>query len=192
MPDPESSADRIVASLHNVDEKVNALREQRINDPDDLCDKMFKMAAPTLAGLVFGKLFELAWRKSVGRKAVLPDGTTDKRKELALNLVFGVASAGLGALVSQLSDRGSQPLPSIAPNPLKPWNPLDLPISANFARSANNPTPTSIFRSVRFRSAIEAAVGTARNCTKLRLEGMRLRAKMLAQLRGWDINSQHE
>ena len=97
MPDPESSADRIVASLHNVDEKVNALREQRIN-------------APTLAGLVFGKLFELAWRKSVGRKAVLPDGTTDKRKELALNLVFGVASAGLGALVSQLSDRGSQAL----------------------------------------------------------------------------------
>ena len=106
MPDPESSADRIVASLHNVDEKVNALREQRINDPDDLCDKMFKVAAPTLAGLVFGKLFELAWRKSVGRKAVLPDGTTDKRKELALNLVFGVASA----LVSQLSDRGSQAL----------------------------------------------------------------------------------
>ena len=105
MPDPESSADRIVASLHNVDEKVNALREQRINDPDDLCDKMFKVA-----GLVFGKLFELAWRKSVGRKAVLPDGTTDKRKELALNLVFGVASAGLGALVSQLSDRGSQAL----------------------------------------------------------------------------------
>lgn len=110
MPDPESSADRIVASLHNVDEKVNALREQRINDLDDLCDKMFKVAAPTLAGLVFGKLFELAWRKSVGRKAVLPDGTTDKRKELALNLVFGVASAGLGALVSQLSDRGSQAL----------------------------------------------------------------------------------
>ena len=74
MPDPESSADRIVASLHNVDEKVNALREQRINDPDDLCDKMFKVAAPTLVGLVFGKLF------------------------------------GLGALVSQLSDRGSQAL----------------------------------------------------------------------------------
>ena len=71
---------------------------------------LFKVAAPTLAGLVFGKLFELAWRKSVGRKAVLPDGTTDKRKELALNLVFGVASAGLGALVSQLSDRGSQAL----------------------------------------------------------------------------------
>ena len=110
MPDLESSADRIVASLHNVDEKVNALREQRINDPDDLCDKMFKAAAPALTGLVFGKLFELAWRKSVGRKAVLPDGTTDKRKELALSLVFGVASAGFGALVSQLSSRGSQAL----------------------------------------------------------------------------------
>lgn len=110
MPDLESSADRIVASLHNVDEKVNALREQRINDPDDLCDKMFKAVAPALAGLVFGKLFELVWRKSVSRKAVLPDGTTDKRKELALSLVFGVASAGFGALVSQLSSRGSQAL----------------------------------------------------------------------------------
>ena len=119
-------------------------------------------------------------------------------QELALNLVFGVASAGLGALgIATIRPRiagagRSPPLPSIAPNPLKPWNPLDLPISANFARSANNPAPTSIFRSVRFRSAIEAAVGTARNCTKLRLEGMRLRAKILAQLRGWDINSQHE
>ena len=110
MPDLESNADRIVASLHNVDEKVNTLREQRINDPDDLCDKIFKAAAPALAGLVFGKLFELAWHKSVGHKAVLPDGTTDKRKELALNLVFGVVSAGFSALVSQLFDHGSQAL----------------------------------------------------------------------------------
>ena len=131
MPDPESSADRIVASLHNVDEKVNALREQRINDPDDLCDKMFKVAAPTLAGLVFGKLFELAWRKSVGRKAVLPDGTTDKRKELALNLVFGVASAGLGALVSQLSDRGSQSL--VAATPVNRAESAETVESARFA-----------------------------------------------------------
>ena len=131
MPDPESSADRIVASLHNVDEKVNALREQRINDPDDLCDKMFKVAAPTLAGLVFGKLFELAWRKSVGRKAVLPDGTTDKRKELALNLVFGVASAGLGALVSQLSDRGSQAL--VAATPVNRAESAETVESARFA-----------------------------------------------------------
>lgn len=101
--------------------------------------------------------------------------------------------AGIATIRPRIAGAGrSPPLPSIAPNPLKPWNPLDLPISANFARSANNPTPTSIFRSVRFISAIEAAVGTARNCTKLRLEGMRLRAKMLAQLRGWDINSQHE
>ena len=67
-------------------------------------------AAPALAGLVFGKLFELAWHKSVGHNAVLPDGTTDTRKELALNLVFGVVSAGFGALVSQLFDHGSQAL----------------------------------------------------------------------------------
>ncbi len=80
--------------------------------------------------------------------------------------------AGIATIRPRIAGAGrSPPLPSIAPNPLKPWNPLDLPISANFAKSANNPTPTSIFRSVRFKSAIEAAVGTARNCTELRLEG---------------------
>lgn len=35
-----SSADRAVDSLHRIDEKVNRLREDRLNDPDSLGDKL--------------------------------------------------------------------------------------------------------------------------------------------------------
>ena len=88
MPNMESSADRVVAALHTVDEKVNAMRDQRLNDPDSFGDKIFKSVVPPLAGLVLGKAFEMVWKKSVGRKAV--------------------RAAGFGALVSQLSGRGSK------------------------------------------------------------------------------------
>ena len=87
MPNMESSADRVVAALHTVDEKVNAMRDQRLNDPDSFGDKIFKSVVPTLAGLVLGKAFEMVWKKSI---------------------VFAVVSAGFGALVSQLSGRGSK------------------------------------------------------------------------------------
>lgn len=96
-PDLESTADRVVAALRNIDGKVNAKRDQRLNDPDSFGDKIFKFAMPTLVGLAFGKVFEMAWKQSVGRKATLPDG-----------IAFAVISAALGALVSQLSDRGSK------------------------------------------------------------------------------------
>ena len=110
MPDMQSGADRAVAALHSVDEKVNALREHRLNDPDSFGDKIFKTATPAVVGFVFGKLFELAWKRSVGRKSVRPDGSTNEATQIALSLVFAVVSAGLGALVSQLSDRGSKAL----------------------------------------------------------------------------------
>lgn len=106
----ESSADRVVAALHTVDEKVNAMRDQRLNDPDSFGDKIFKSVVPTLAGLVLGKAFEMVWKKSVGRKAVRADGTKNEAAEAALGIVFAVVSAGFGALVSQLSGRGSKRL----------------------------------------------------------------------------------
>ena len=91
-PDLESTADRVVAALHNIDGKVNAKRDQRLSDPDSFGDK----------------IFEMAWKQSVGRKATLPAGTTDARKDAILGIAFAVISAALGALVSQLSDRGSK------------------------------------------------------------------------------------
>lgn len=88
MPNMESSADRVVAALHTVDEKVNAMRDQRLNDPDSFGDKIFKSVVPTLAGLVLGKAFEMVWKKSVGRKAVRADGTKNEAAEAALGIVF--------------------------------------------------------------------------------------------------------
>ena len=96
MPNMESSADRVVAALHTVDEKVNAMRDQRLNDPDSFGDKIFKSVVPTLAGLVLGKAFEMVWKKSVGRKAVRADGTKNEAAEAALGIVFAVVSAGFG------------------------------------------------------------------------------------------------
>ena len=52
--------------------------------------------------------FEMVWKKSVGRKAVRADGTKNETAEAALGIVFAVVSAGFGALVSQLSGRGSK------------------------------------------------------------------------------------
>ena len=92
-PDLESTADRVVAALRNIDGKVNAKRDQRLNDPDSFGDKIFKFAMPTLVGLAFGKVFEMAWKQSVGRKATLPDGTTDARKDAILGIAFAVISA---------------------------------------------------------------------------------------------------
>ena len=69
MPNMESSADRVVAALHTVDEKVNAMRDQRLNDPDSFGDKIFKSVVPTLAGLVLGKAFEAIVDRRHARQA---------------------------------------------------------------------------------------------------------------------------
>ena len=63
-----SSADRAVDSLHRIDEKVNRLREDRLNDPDSLGDKLIKSAVPALAGLVAGKAFQMIWDKGTSKR----------------------------------------------------------------------------------------------------------------------------
>ena len=45
-----SDADRVVEGLHRIDQKVDDLRNQRLNDPDSLGDKLVKSAVPALAG----------------------------------------------------------------------------------------------------------------------------------------------
>ncbi|OZG65621.1 DUF4235 domain-containing protein [Bifidobacterium eulemuris] len=103
-----SSADRIVAQFHAIDDKVNAMRDQRLNDPDSLGDKLIKFALPTLAGLVAGKAFQLLWDRGPGRKGKTVDDAA--QQGLVMSLAFAAASAAFGAIVSQLSDRGSQAL----------------------------------------------------------------------------------
>ncbi|MFR8697350.1 MAG: DUF4235 domain-containing protein [Bifidobacterium bifidum] len=69
-----SSTDRIIEGFARINEKVDAMRNQRLNDPDSLGDKAVKFALPSIAGFVAGKLFTLVWNKFVARKRP-SDGT---------------------------------------------------------------------------------------------------------------------
>lgn len=106
----ESSADRIVAAFHRFDGKVDAMRNRRLNDPDSLGDKLLKMALPALAGLVAGKLFNGAWNRSAARRNMRRGAAADADQGLLMSLIFAGTSAAVGAVVSKLSDRGSQAL----------------------------------------------------------------------------------
>ena len=116
QPVPESSADRIVEALHGVDRAVDTMRERRINDPESFGDKIFKTVVPSLAGLAFGKLFEMAWNKGFSKahnpgkpvKHVVKH--SGMRRGATHGIGFAIASAAFGALVAQLSERGSQAL----------------------------------------------------------------------------------
>lgn len=103
-----SDADRVVEGLHRIDQKVDDLRNQRLNDPDSLGDKLVKSAVPALAGLVAGKLFQIAWDKGAARRNVIKGLAADAPQDLAMSLAFAAISAAFGAIVSQLSNQGSQ------------------------------------------------------------------------------------
>ena len=107
-----SSTDRIIEGFARINEKVDAMRNQRLNDPDSLGDKADKFALPFVAG----KLFTLVWNKFVARKrpsdgtGELGDGVVDQQESLFMSILFAALSAAVGAAVSQLSDRGSKAL----------------------------------------------------------------------------------
>ena len=61
-----------------------------------------------LAGLVAGKLFQIAWDKGAARRNVIKGLAADAPQGLAMSLAFAAISAAFGAIVSQLSNQGSQ------------------------------------------------------------------------------------
>lgn len=110
---PSSGADSTIDALHRIDDKVNALRDQRLNDPDSLLDKAFKWATPALTGAVAGKLFQLGWDRTIGRRPAGRNASGTSRgnagaQGLLMSLAFAAASAAFGAVVAQLSDHTSK------------------------------------------------------------------------------------
>ena len=105
-----AGADAAIAGLHRIDEKVNALRASREADPDSLLDKAFKATAPALVGMVAGKVFQTLWDKGTARRNLRKGLAADAPQGLVMSLAFAAASAAFGAVISQLSDRGSQAL----------------------------------------------------------------------------------
>ena len=112
-------ADRTVAQLHDLDEKVDAMKHHKSQDPETLGDKIIKLALPSLAGLVAGRVFQMLWdrfsptakAKRAG-KGDVDEGLVDDDVERGLwaSLVFTAMSAAFSAVISLLSDRGSNAL----------------------------------------------------------------------------------
>lgn len=113
---PGTTATTILNGLQAFNDKVTAMRTTRMEDPDSLGDKIIKLALPSIAGLVAGKLFESLWNAGVGRRAARADNATressqtEQRQGLLMSLAFAGLSAAFGAVISQLSDRGSKTL----------------------------------------------------------------------------------
>ncbi|BDR52239.1 hypothetical protein KIM372_01460 [Bombiscardovia nodaiensis] len=82
------------------------------NDPDSLGDKLLKFALPSLAGLLVGRVFKSFWDKSVRKQnGGIESGDQSQEQEgFIASVIFAGLSAALAAVVSQLSDRGSQAL----------------------------------------------------------------------------------
>ena len=123
-----SSTDRIIEGFARINEKVDAMRNQRLNDPDSLGDKAVKFALPSIAGFVAGKLFTLVWNKFVARKRP-SDGTGelgDGRRRTSTESLF----------MSILFDRHCPP----------PWeprsrnSPIAAPKPSSLAVTVANPT----------------------------------------------------
>ncbi len=102
-----SSSDRAVAWLHNIDEKVNAMREEREQDPDSMVDKLIKFAIPTVASMVAGKLLQTVWNKGLDSRRN-STGNEEFGNGIMMAAAFAAISAAVGTVVTQLSNRGSQ------------------------------------------------------------------------------------
>lgn len=103
-------ADQVVGMLHQVDGKVNDMRNSIESDPESLTDKLVKFALPSIAALLAGKLFQAFWGGLVRKRNGGVDSPEEDQESATDGLLFGVLSAAVIALVSGLSERGSQAL----------------------------------------------------------------------------------
>lgn len=108
--EPGGMADQVVGMLHQVDCKVNDMRNSIESDPDSLTDKLVKFALPSIAALLAGKLFQSFWSGLVRKRNGGVDSPEEDQESAAAGLLFGVLSAAVTALVSGLFERGSQAL----------------------------------------------------------------------------------
>ena len=103
-------ADQVVGMLHQVDGKVNDMRNSIESDPESLTDKLVKFALPSIAALLAGKLFQAFWGGLVRKRNGGVDSPEEDQESATAGLLFGVLSAAVTALVSGLFERGSQAL----------------------------------------------------------------------------------
>lgn len=106
----ESLKDSVLPKLSGVNRKVDDMRSSVKSDPENLTDKILKLAIPALAGLALTKILEMAWKKTTKDDAV-PSGS-DTSTSLLNAMAFASISGALAALISRLATKGSTALVS--------------------------------------------------------------------------------
>lgn len=108
--EPDNQADQLVGVFHRIDEKVNSMRSSIESDPETLMDKIVKLALPSIAGLVAGKLFQALWSNLIRKRNGGADTEEGDQESATAGLLFAVLSAAVTTLASNLIERGSQTL----------------------------------------------------------------------------------
>jgi hypothetical protein len=95
----------ILPKLTDVNRKVDDMRASTQSNPDDITDKIIKLAIPALAGLVLTKVLQIAWKKTTKDDSVPSGADTDS--SLLGAMAFASISGALAAVISRLSTKGS-------------------------------------------------------------------------------------
>lgn len=88
------------------------MRQNRLQDPDTLGDKIVKIVLPTVLGALAGKIFKTIWDSQVtNRRKAAGDTAEDAQQQgFIASVIFAAASAAFGSVISTLGTRGSNAL----------------------------------------------------------------------------------
>ncbi|WEV69499.1 DUF4235 domain-containing protein [Bifidobacterium sp. ESL0775] len=89
------------------------MRQNRLQDPDTLGDKIFKIVMPTVLGALAGKVFKTIWDSRVTnrRGPAGGDAAEDANQQgFVASIIFAAVSAAFSSVISTLGTRGSDAL----------------------------------------------------------------------------------
>lgn len=90
------------------------MRQNRLQDPDTLGDKIVKIVLPTVLGALAGKVFKTVWDSQITRRrrSAGTGGTAEDAQQQGFiaSVIFAAASAAFGSVISSLGTRGSNAL----------------------------------------------------------------------------------
>jgi hypothetical protein len=101
----ETLKNSVLPKLAGINKKVDDMRNSVQADPEDVTDKIIKLAVPAVAGLVLTKILQIAWKKAT-KADVVPSGS-DTATSLLGAMAFASISGALAALMSRVSTKGA-------------------------------------------------------------------------------------
>lgn len=104
----ESAKNSILPKLADVNRKVDDMRSSVQSDPENMTDKIIKLAIPALASLILAKVLETVWKKTTKNDVVPSGSNTDT--SLLNAMAFASISGALATVIARLSTKGSTAL----------------------------------------------------------------------------------